>query len=134
MSKFKVGLYIVFSVFIVLAVIVFAWSKGGASTTQANLTVWGFVPTNTFNTFYQSTTLAGSKTLHVTYIEKTPADFQSDFINALANNAGPDIVMLSEDMLYGNENKLFVIPYASYNERTFKNTFIQEGEDFLSPT
>ena len=42
--------------------------------------------------------------------------------------------MISEDQLYGNENKLFLIPYASYNERTFKNTFIQEGEDFLTPT
>ena len=134
MSKFKVGLYIVFSVFIVLAVIVFASSKGGSSTTQTNVTVWGFVPTNTFNIFYQSTSLAGSKTLHVTYIEKTSANFQSDFINALANAAGPDIVMLSEDMLYNNENKLFLIPYTSYDERTFKNTFIQEGEDFLSPT
>jgi ABC-type glycerol-3-phosphate transport system substrate-binding protein len=134
MSKFKIGLYIIFSVFIIIAVIVFASSKGSSSGPAAHLTIWGFVPQNTFETFFQNTTLAGSKTLTVTYVEKTSADFQSDFVNALANGAGPDIVMLSEDMLYTNENKLFLIPYTDYSERTFKNTFVQEGEDFLSPT
>jgi ABC-type glycerol-3-phosphate transport system substrate-binding protein len=134
MSKFKIGLYIVFSVFIVLAVIVFASSKSNSSGPAAHITIWGFLSANDFNTFFQGTSIATSKTLTVTYVAETPATFQNDFVNALANGTPPDVVMISEDELYTNENKLFVIPYASYNERTFKNTFIQEGEDFLSPT
>src|SRR5579872_775865 len=131
MSKFKVGLLIVFSVFIVIGIVVFALSKGVASNQTADLTVWGFLPQSYFDTYLQSTALGKDKTLSITYVEKTQDNFENDFINALANGAGPDIVMISDDMLLQNENKLFVIPYANYSERTFKDAFVQEGELFL---
>ena len=85
MSKFKIELYIVFSVFIVLAVIIFASSKSSSSGPVAHITVWGFLSSNDFDTFFQGTSIANSKTLTVTYVAENPTTFQSDFVNALAN-------------------------------------------------
>jgi ABC-type glycerol-3-phosphate transport system substrate-binding protein len=134
MSKFKIGLSIIFTAFIIIAVIVFATSKGTSSSNQVPVTVWGFLPQASFESFMRDANLISDKSIVITYVEKTPANFQNDFVNALANGVGPDVVMISQDMIAQNENKLFTIPYANYNERTFKDSFIQEGELFLSPT
>ena len=54
-------------------------------------------------------------------------------MESLADGIGPDIVILREDSIYKNRNKIFVIPYKNYSERVFKDSFIEEGELFLSP-
>ncbi len=132
MSKFKLGLTIVFSVFIILGIAVFALSKGGGAGATVPVTVWGYLPAYVFENFLRSTTLAGDKTVSVTYVQKSAATFNNDFVNALANGAGPDIVMLSSEQILQNKNKLYPIPYTSYSERIFKDNFVQEGELFLS--
>lgn len=134
MSKFKIGLSIVFSAFIIIGVVVFATSKGASSTQQIPITVWGFIPSSSFMSFLQNSPIAKDKSVLITYVEKNKANFQNDFVNAIANGAAPDVVMISQDMILQNKNKLFVIPYSNYNERTFKDSFIQEGELFLDTT
>ncbi len=132
MSKFKLGLTIVFSAFIIIGVIIFAASKGSGSTPAAQITIWGFLPKQSFDQFVSATAVGKDKTLVVTYVQENPASFENDFVNALANGAGPDVVMISQDMVAQNQNKLLTIPYANYSERTFKDSFVQEGELFLN--
>jgi ABC-type glycerol-3-phosphate transport system substrate-binding protein len=134
MTKFKIGLSIIFSVFIILGVILFASSKGSNSTPTANITVWGFLSPNSFNNFVKGSTLGQDKTINVTYVQEIPDNFQNDFVNALADGSGPDVIMISQDMLLKNKNKIFVIPYANYSQRTFTDSFVQEGEMFLDST
>jgi ABC-type glycerol-3-phosphate transport system substrate-binding protein len=134
MSKFKLGLSIIFSAFILIGVIVFATSKGSSSNTQANLTVWGFISKSAFDIYIKTAPIVQDKTLTFVYVQETPQTFQNDFVNAIANSQAPDIVILPQDMLTENENKLFLIPYTNYPERTFKDEFVQEGELFLGPT
>src|SRR5438132_978980 len=115
MSKFKLGLLIVFGLFIVVAIVVFATSKGVSLTRQANVTVLGFLPSGTFDALTQNSILTKDKAVLVTYVEKNPQTFENDFVNALANGVGPDVVMISQDMVLQNQNKLFPIPYKNYN-------------------
>ncbi len=132
MSNFKIALTVIFIVCIIGAIGIFALSKA-TSTTTANLVVWGTIPEDTFNVAYKSSSLQTNKTITLSYIRKDPATFDQAFVEALANGAGPDIVIFRDDSVYKNQNKLFIIPFASYSESTFKNNFIEEGYTLLDP-
>jgi ABC-type glycerol-3-phosphate transport system substrate-binding protein len=51
----------------------------------------------------------------------------------LATGTGPDLIILPLDKFWQNRNKLAPIPYSSISQRTFQNTFIEEGELYFSP-
>lgn len=131
MSKFKTGLLIVFILFIFIGLVVFALSKNKNTIQSANLTVWGTISQSTFESFYASTPLVNNRNLVVSYFEKSEDNFDQEFIEALADGRGPDIVILPENMLFKHEKKLLVIPYKTYSERLFKDSFVEAGEVFL---
>lgn len=133
MSNFKIAVLAIFSISIVVGVALFAMYRSGAGQATYNLTVWGVMPQDQFQTLYKSATVSKNKYINVTYVEKATTDFDTDFVQALADGVGPDVVILRDDSFYKNRNRLLVIPYTSYSERTFKDTFTQETEMFLSP-
>ena len=81
---------------------------------------------------YRGSSLKTNKLIKITYIKKDSSTFNNDFIEALAEGVGPDIVLLRDDYIYKNRNKLFTIPYKNYTERSFRDTFIEGGEVFLN--
>lgn len=131
MSKFQISVLSIFSVAIVLGLIFFASAKNSSSG-SADLLVWGTISDDAFTAAYNASAAFGSKSMKVTYVKKEVADFQQSFVEALADGKGPDIIIVREDFVYQNRNKIFTIPYKNYTERTFKDTFIEEGEMFLS--
>lgn len=133
MSYFKLVFLLVFSLAIVAGMAIFALSKSNSSGVQsANISVWGTMPIDNFLIAFEASSLGKGKNINVKYTEKDPSDFDLDFVEALAEGNGPDIVILRDDLLYKNRNKLVVIPYNSFSERTFKDTFIEQGEMFLT--
>ena len=133
MTTFQLVLTGVFAVFILVGVAFFALFRGGGSSgTVSNVTVWGFIPSSQFTSLLDVTGVADNDSLRVTYIEARPETFDQDFIEALASDKSPDLIMLPMDSLIRHRNKLFPIPYTSYPERTFIDNFIEEGRLFLS--
>ena len=132
MSNFKIAITTIFSICILVALVLFALSKGSSGTANANILVWGTIHSDAFDTAYRNSSLYANKNLKIQYVKKDIADFDSEFVEALADGIGPDIVVLRDDFMYKERNKLLVIPYKSYSERSFKDTFIEEGELFLS--
>ncbi|MES2213488.1 MAG: extracellular solute-binding protein [Patescibacteria group bacterium] len=133
MSKFQIALTTIFVLCIVVGIALFASSKASDPSLSAHLVVWGPFPADQFDALYQNSSLKSNKLTTVTYVKKDPANFDSDFIEALADGAGPDMVILRDDMQYKYHNKLFPIPYKNFTERTFKDTFIEESEMYLAP-
>jgi len=133
MSKFKLGVMIVFGVFIVIGIAVFATKKDGSSTSSGSVIIWGTISQKWFDVMYKGSGLDKNKTTLISYVEKDESDFDQEFIEALAEGRGPDIVILRDDSVYKHRNKLFVIPYKNYTERSFKDKFIEGSEVFLSP-
>jgi ABC-type glycerol-3-phosphate transport system substrate-binding protein len=133
MSKFKIVLTSIFALCIVFGIGFFAISKGKSAGQTANIVVWGTISNETFDAALKNSSLKQNKLITVTYVKKDKSDFDTAFVEALADGTGPDIVILRDDSMHKNRNKLFVIPYKNYSERTFKDTFIEEGELFLSP-
>jgi len=130
MSKFQLILTVIFGAFIVIGVIVFSVVRGGNKVLY-KVTVWGSVPALTFNQVWSELPISKEKTIELVYVEKTSAQFDQDFIEALASGTGPDVFFLEQDSILKYKDKILVIPYSNYSARDFKNTFIQEGELYL---
>jgi len=131
-SKFQIILLIVFGAFIVIGVLIFALYRGGGSGREktGSVTVWGTFSAADFNSISLRAGLDKDDTLDLTYVQKSEANFDSDFVDALAEGRGPDLILASHERILKNEKKLTLIPYQSYPERTFKDTFLEEGDLF----
>lgn len=130
MSKFQIILLTVFGIFIVAAVAVFSLYRG-SSRGSVNMVVWGDISSYDFNLLLNTPAFNQDQTLSVSYVEKSAETIETEFTEALAQGAGPDLLIITQDKLWKEKSKLIIIPYGSISERDFKMTFIEEGELFL---
>lgn len=118
----------------VAGVIVFATFKNSGDTTAPRVVMWGTLKSEYVNTFLSDIMLKKKDTVNVTYVEKRSDTFEDDLIAALARGSGPDMVLLPQDLIVKQLDKFYITPFDNYSERTFKDSFIQEGELYLMPT
>ena len=98
-SAFQIGLYVLFSIGIVFAVLIFSGKISvGTSSTSATLSgsvvIWGTLPQDAVNA---ATDIVHQtyKNVTVHYQKEDPATLQDDLVNALASGSGPDILIPS---------------------------------------
>ncbi|HAO64807.1 TPA: hypothetical protein DCQ44_02375 [Candidatus Taylorbacteria bacterium] len=121
---------------IVAAISVFALNKASNSGQNVSVTIWGTIPSVTMQTFLQRGEIKAAldaKKVAVVYLAKAPETFDQDVVEAIAAGQGPDAVMISQDAALQYLDKIIQIPYTSFSERTFKDSYIQEAELFLTP-
>ena len=124
-----------FVFFILVGAILFAtYRSSSQDDVQINITVWGTLPSSSFSAFASQYLKDNELKYTVNYEEKDPATFDQQLVEALASGAGPDAIVLPTDLIVRYSNKIYPIPYAVLPELTFKQTFIQEGEMYLTPT
>ncbi len=133
MSKFQAIILGAFALFIVLGVAVFATykSSGNSSTALPAISIWGTFPQGAFDSYVAKLNLSLAFQLKITYVQKSQSSFSQDFIAALARGQGPDGILIPADMLLPHLDKITPIPYTALDERTYKNSYIQEGEIYL---
>lgn len=139
MERPKTFQMVIIGIFVVLLIFGFLGFSGkiplpssGEDINYGEVTLWGTLPLNTMQSLIGGT-LRNEKSVSIKYVGKSVATFERDFIEALASGTGPDIVLLSQDEMLKNLNKLSLIPYQTVLERDFKNTFLEEGEMFMFP-
>ncbi|MEK7180086.1 MAG: extracellular solute-binding protein, partial [Patescibacteria group bacterium] len=131
-TRFQVIVTLIFSFFIVVGVIIFSTSRGSSTRPENNITVWGILPESSFSTLLRDYPIGKDKEFIITYVQKRAATFDQEFIGALAENKGPDIIFLPHDSMWKHQNKIFPISYQTFSERKFKDTFVEEGELYLT--
>ncbi len=133
LSKFQLILIIFLSISIVAGLIVLSLSRGSSKERPlGRVVMWGTENQVLFNSFLADT-FKSDKTLQVTYVEKSKANFDQSLVEAIADGVGPDVVLLPESSILRYKNKISPIPYTSYSARNYKDTFVQEAEMFLFP-
>jgi ABC-type glycerol-3-phosphate transport system substrate-binding protein len=134
MSKFQVITIAVFIIFIVTGVAFFATYKGsgGADSNIPEITIWGTFPGEVFDEYLAEINLSRPSSLSIHYVEKNQNSFSQEFIAALARGRGPDAILIPADMLLPHLDKITTIPYSVLPQRTFKDTYIEEGEIYLT--
>lgn len=133
-TKFQIIVLIIFVVFIVAGVALFATFKGSnSSNILPPITIWGTFPKDKFDLYISKVNQTQQTPFSITYVEEKPDAFLHDFIAALARGSGPDVILVPSDVLLPSEDKLTVIPYSVFPQRTFMDTYIDEARVYLSP-
>jgi len=132
LSVFQIAVMGIFVVFAAAAIFTFAMFSGGSVTSFPPVTIWGTFDEREVNAYLNDIGRTVPELKEVTYIEKNENGFREELIEAIAEGTGPDLFLLSQHEIIQQREKIIPIPYDSYSERTFKDTFIEEGELFLS--
>ena len=130
-SAFQAVVLAIFGVSLVAGLIVLATTKTKKTGTGVSVVIWGTVPATDFNDAISDLTQGGNG-LKITYVEKRAESFDQELLENLARAGGPDVILLSQDLILRHTDKIAPISYDSMPLRTFRDTFIQEGELFLS--
>ena len=135
-STFQTIILVVLGVSIVAAVFLFSGlvklpGSSKSNEPKGNVTLWGTVDQVEMNEVLNTFNLG--KKYQVTYIQKAEVDFDHDLVEAFASGAGPDLFLLPSDSVRRFGARVVKIPYASYPERTIRDTFISETNLFVDP-
>lgn len=132
MNRFQTIILIIFIAFIALAVIVFSTFRGGSdSDKNVELTIWGTVDQKIFNDFFRQERIDDSEYPMVTYVQKNSEDYENALIEAIAKGSAPDMFFITPENLLNLKDLIVKVPFSSYSERTFKDSFLQESELFI---
>jgi ABC-type glycerol-3-phosphate transport system substrate-binding protein len=123
-----------FVFFILIGMIMFATYKSNSKADMTiNISVWGTLPGNFFQNFASGYFSDNDmKNYTVDYVEKDSATFDQELVEAIASGVGPDAIVLPDDLIVRYSNKIYPIPYTVLPEISFKDTFIQQGELYLT--
>jgi ABC-type glycerol-3-phosphate transport system substrate-binding protein len=136
-EKSKNFQYIVLTVFIILAVIsiaVFASGGGGGSKSEqpeTNVVMWGTAPEREIRQWFENLDLKNTHNINIDYKEILGDRYLETITQSLASGVGPDIIFLPHDQVVKQSKWIFPIPYESYDQRAYLNSYIEEGELFL---
>ncbi len=133
MTRFQ----LIFTGFLIAAAVVgailFSIQRSKGSTAAIQVTMWGTIDAETFGDFLGKASLTNRDTVNIDYVAKDRTTFETDLIAALARGQGPDMILLPQDLLVKQRDKFYVVPFENYSERLFRDSFVEEGELFLTP-
>lgn len=136
MKNIQIIISIVFGLFILVGVFVFGGIIPSPKTamekaTTGKVVIWGTIDKSLMSDAIQQNILSKNSNLSVQYFQLRADTFANDLIEALASGAGPDLVLLPENLIVRFATKIEPFTDAIYPERTFRDTFIEEGELFV---
>jgi len=140
-SNFQTILLAVFLAFFVFAVMIFSGllpigKKSAKTAAQGTVILWGTLPEREMRGVIENFDGIDKNILTIKYIQKSEDSYQQDLIEAFAGNTGPDLFFISPSMILKNEKLGFIyeMPFASYPEKNFRDTYIDGADVFLTKT
>jgi len=136
MSKFQIIIVAVFVVVGVIAVLIFAGilpgfkKEGGGA--GAEISLWGIFPEEKMAPLLSELNEGNKDLFKINYSEKKSSVYENEILNALAAGAGPDLWFLTQDAIFKNKDKVYILPFESYNERNFRTSFIDSAEFLIT--
>ncbi len=129
-------IFAVAGIAIVAAVILFTAYRGGGNNNSSLGTVvlWGTIPQSTFTTILNELSLEDESLTSLVYVEKNKDTFEDELLKALAEGAGPDLVLLNEKQIISNQRRMQEIPFESFPLRTYQDLFLDEGSLLVTET
>jgi len=134
LSLFQTILLGTFGMSALIGLFVFATytSSGGGGGVGA-VVIWGTLPQKDIQNTIAEASKVDAAFKNVSYIEKSPTTLASDIAISIATDSSPDLILASQEELYGLTKFIQPIPNTSLPVNTFTNTFVKEGEVFTAP-
>jgi ABC-type glycerol-3-phosphate transport system substrate-binding protein len=132
LRPFELFLIIGFGLLGLLALGLLATYKPPADTTAVALggpvDIWGTLPEDAFYQTLRPILETEPAYASIRYTEMNADTFDADVLNALAEDRGPDLLLLPHEELVAYRSKLQPIPYENFPERDFRNLYIDGAE------
>lgn len=133
-NSFQTVLLFIFGIGAVIGVAIFAVVQAtNPEKNLAPLQMWGTLPAEYF-TYLASNNATNPYFKNVTYREIRPEMFDQTLLEALADGAGPDLIVLAHDSIYTHRNRVFVLPFQNFSVSDFDASYIQASEVFKGDT
>lgn len=135
MNTFQTIIIAVFIAAAIIAILMFAgvlpgYNGGGEQNREIKISIWGTLDRNLMSDFFNHIK-KDNKNLTFIYSEKKPENFEQELVSALANNEGPDIAVLPQNLILKHIKKISPISSENLSIRDFKNIFIDEADLFI---
>jgi len=132
-SIFQIILLAVFGAFAAAGVLVFALAVGGneEEASIGDVVIWGTLDQSVFNDALDQASQANRALAGVRYEQKEASVFDQELANALAEQRGPDLYIITTDQALTNEAKISLVPYDSISKTQFKDAFVDAADPFL---
>jgi len=139
MKPFPLVVLLIFSFFLLLGFLVFAGviplfeRSPTPQGVGGSVSVWGTFPEVYLHEAIQNLNAKNNGAYTVLYQEVRGEDFDRLLVEALAGGRGPDVVLLSQELILRHKDKIFALPYDNtfFTSRDFLDTFIEEGDLYL---
>lgn len=133
-KPFQIVVMAVFGVLGMVGLYLFATFNGfiGGQAPVGPVAIWGTLPeeavTDTLGELRDADKRYGS----VTYTQKPANSFGTDLAEAIAEGNGPDMLIITQEELLSQQNKIDVIPFDSIDARTYSDEFLPINDMFLT--
>jgi ABC-type glycerol-3-phosphate transport system substrate-binding protein len=137
LRPFELGLVVFFAILMIAALMMLKFYKPAPAEDEVQLggavAIWGTLPAEVMTGILTEIAATQPAYDQVTYRYVPPEDFDQTFITALADSAGPDLVLISHESLTKHRTRLEPVPYESFPIRDFRSTYL-DGADIFALT
>lgn len=105
-------------------------NKNDVPTLSRAVSIWGTLNADAVNAVLMELLEIDSSYRLVSYTYHSPESFEHEFVNALADGNGPDLVLLPHEELVANRSRLLPLSYDSHPIRNFRDNYIDGAEIF----
>lgn len=134
LRPFELVLIVVFGTLFIAALVLLrtykAPAKEGSSNLNTPVAIWGDLAPEAFNSLIRTIAETDESFNKVTYRYIPEEKFDEVFVNALADQESPDLVLISQEKLVKHRNRIQAISYTDFPIRDFRNLYIDGAEVF----
>ncbi len=132
-KPFQVILMAVFGLTALVGIFLFANFKGFNSGVipVGTVTIWGTLPERPLQDALANLKQTHGELAKVTYTEVPLDTFDVELSNAIAAGRGPDLIIISQEQLASEQDKIQLITNSATSERAFRDIYLPESELFL---
>lgn len=136
MRPFQIILMVVFVIFAILGLVLFANYSGfsSGSSKVGTVVVWGTLPASGVQAELNAIQTSGNHSFSkVSYVQQDAANFDNNLANAIASGNGPDLIIINQEQILTELSKINLIQFSKQvPERTFLDTYLPEDNLYLT--
>lgn len=134
LKPFQIVIMVIFGLIALVGLFLFATFKGFNSGVApvGTVEIWGTLPERAVQDTIMNVRNAHGELEAVTYYEYAEQSFDRELSDAIAAGRGPDMIIISQEQLSAEEDKIQLLENSATSVRTFRDLYLPEAELFLS--
>jgi len=127
----KTLIYIIIPIAAILLVVVLWFGLNPPSLVSNKVVFWGTDDQKVFEDLLRGMAISYSN-IKVEYVQKSPATYEKDLLNAMASGKGPDVFFIQNNWLPKYQNKISPLPSSLMPLKNYYDTFVDVAtQDFV---